>query len=180
MYRNDTKLYVCGYIFNIYWILPELVAYGRPDEICIVLSWASRYQVPRKLSKPAFPSLPKIQVKWCSLLPIAALSSCFVVLAGVDEVSKLGCGERLLHSLERRWKTSGWGFTLRRRGWELGCAVSDLWYTLSAFLFICICVSGLIASGQRRAAHGPPHPQNTHKCSLVPAQGHCEQGVSHL
>lgn len=120
MYRNNTELCVCGYIYFMYVVLSELVSYGRLDQICVVLSWASQSQVPRKLSKPAFPSFPKIQVKWCSLLPTAALSSCFVVLAGVGEVSELGWGRGLLHGLERRWKSSGWGFMLRRRGWELG------------------------------------------------------------
>lgn len=30
-----------------------LVSYGRLNEICVVLSWASQSQVPRKLSKPS-------------------------------------------------------------------------------------------------------------------------------
>lgn len=61
-----------------------------------------------------------------------------------------------------------------RRGWELG-VLSVICATHCVFLFVCVCVIGLIAS-----AHGPTHPQTTHKGSLVPARGHCELGVSHL
>lgn len=87
---------MCGYGFHLCGVLPELVSYGRHNEICVVLSWAISG------SKPAFRSLPKFHVKWCSFLPPAALSSCFVVLAGLDEASKLAWGKRLLQGLEGR------------------------------------------------------------------------------
>lgn len=78
-----------------------LVSYGRLKEICVVLSWASQSQVPVS----AFPSLPKFPVECCSFLA-AALSGCSVMLAGVEEVSELGWGRRLLRGLERRCKAN--------------------------------------------------------------------------
>lgn len=112
-----------------------LVSYGRHNEICVVLSWASQSQVPRKLSKPAFPSLPKFQVEWCSL-PTAALSSCLVVLAELEEVSELGWGKRLLHGFREEMKNQCLRFyTEQRLG--AGCAGVSV---ICAPHCVCLCM----------------------------------------